>query len=69
MIINQPEELLAVQCYKCKKIMNVHPMSNINSEYFKECSIHNLCEHESDGMIYTSNPPQNKCKKCGEFYK
>ena len=27
------------------------------------------CDHESDGMCYTSNPPQNKCKKCGEFYR
>jgi hypothetical protein len=27
------------------------------------------CRHESDGMIYTSNPPQNKCKKCGAFYR
>ncbi len=27
------------------------------------------CIHENDGMIYTSNPPQNKCKKCGEFYR
>lgn len=27
------------------------------------------CEHESDGMIYCSNPPQNKCTKCGEFYR
>jgi hypothetical protein len=27
------------------------------------------CIHEGDGMIYTSNPPQNKCKKCGEFYR
>lgn len=27
------------------------------------------CLHENDGMIYTSNPPQNKCKKCGEFYR
>lgn len=27
------------------------------------------CEHENDGMVYCSNPPQNKCKKCGEFYR
>jgi len=27
------------------------------------------CNHEHDGMIYTSNPPQNKCIKCGEFYR
>lgn len=27
------------------------------------------CEHQSDGAIYTSNPPQNKCRICGEFYR
>ena len=27
------------------------------------------CEHASDGMIYASYPPMNKCKKCGEFYR
>lgn len=27
------------------------------------------CQHEFDGNIYTSNPPQNKCKKCGDFYR
>lgn len=27
------------------------------------------CKHVSDGMIYTSNPPQNKCVKCREFYR
>ncbi len=27
------------------------------------------CRHESDSLIYTSFPPQNKCKKCGEFYR
>lgn len=27
------------------------------------------CEHESNGLSYMSNPPQNKCLKCGEFYK
>lgn len=27
------------------------------------------CNHESDGMCYTSNPPKNKCKKCGKFYR
>lgn len=26
------------------------------------------CNHESDGLIYTSNPPKNKCVKCKEFY-
>ena len=27
------------------------------------------CQHESDGSIYCSNPPQNKCIKCGGFYR
>lgn len=33
------------------------------------CKIVKSCDHEDDGNIYASNPPQNKCKKCGEFYK
>ncbi len=27
------------------------------------------CQHESDGFSYFSYPPQNKCIKCGEFYR
>jgi len=27
-----------------------------------------ICNHESDWMVYTSNPPQSKCKKCWVFY-
>jgi len=27
------------------------------------------CDHESDGFCYTSYPPQNRCKKCGDFYR
>lgn len=26
------------------------------------------CEHERDGLSYYTNPPKNKCMKCGEFY-
>ena len=26
------------------------------------------CEHESDGIVYTTYPVQTRCKKCGEFY-
>ncbi len=27
------------------------------------------CQHKSDGLVYTSKPPQSKCRKCGEFYR
>jgi hypothetical protein len=27
------------------------------------------CEHENDGNILLSCPPQWKCTKCGEFYR
>ena len=27
------------------------------------------CNHSSDGLLYTSNPPLLKCEKCGEFFK
>jgi hypothetical protein len=27
-----------------------------------------VCNHESDWVIYPSNPPQYKCKKCWKFY-
>lgn len=26
------------------------------------------CQHESDGLMYCSNPRKNKCIKCGEYY-
>lgn len=27
------------------------------------------CRHQSNGLSYMTNPPQNKCLKCGEFYR
>ncbi len=27
------------------------------------------CQHESNGLTYMTNPPQNKCLKCWEFYR
>lgn len=27
------------------------------------------CKHESNGVVYTSMPPQYKCKHCGVFFR
>lgn len=27
------------------------------------------CKHVSDGLSYTSNPPQSRCIECGSFYR
>lgn len=41
MIINQPEnELVSVQCYKCKSVFKMHPMSNLSGPCFTDCSLH-----------------------------
>lgn len=40
-VINKPDNLEEVQCYKCKTIMKTHPMSNLYSDYFAKCEIHN----------------------------
>ncbi len=81
-VVNAPEQLIQVQCYRCKAILDIHPMANMNAPWITDCDRHSpginrnqvafdikRCQHEHDGMIYTSNPPQNKCIKCGEFYR
>lgn len=60
---------------RCLKYMitgDVTPYSNLTIDLNKK--IHLIidkyqCKHESDGMCCTSEPPQNKCIKCGEFYR
>ncbi len=27
------------------------------------------CDHAWDGLVYTTYPPQSKCRLCGEFYR
>lgn len=34
-----------------------------------EEKLEKVCKHESDGRYYLTSPCQNKCKKCGEFYR
>lgn len=41
-IVNNPtKDFIDVQCYKCKKIFQVHPMHNSNSPFFVDCDLHN----------------------------
>jgi hypothetical protein len=46
-----------------------HKQSSCSESIRKHHELEEECTHQSDGMIYTSSPPQNKCKKCGEFYR
>lgn len=43
----------------------------LDEQWEKDQSKHKEIEHvhESDGMSYLSNPPQSKCKTCGQFYR
>lgn len=41
--------------------------SSANREGYKLVPVE--CDHENDGLLYTSMPPQYKCKLCGAFYK
>ena len=83
-IINKPDEFLDVQCYRCNTIMKIHPMTNMNSDYFSECKLHKKeCSHESDYGFWIKtdisyarfqNYQPNtdnfaKCTKCGAFYR
>lgn len=53
-VINKPDDLLDVQCYKCKRIMKAHPMSNMNSDYFTNCELHMTAkEVEENPKMFT----------------
>lgn len=41
----------------------------IKQIYESEEQLKMKCEHVSDGIIRMSDPPQLKCKKCGEYYR
>lgn len=70
-IVNKPiNDLIDIQCYKCKKIFKVHPMQSRDAPFITDCELHNSkCEHECDGLAYYTSPPPSRCKKCGEYYR
>lgn len=53
LIINKPDDLHDVQCYKCKRIMKAHPMANMNSDYFTNCELHMTAECTIDAPFYS----------------
>lgn len=66
MIVNKPDLLADVQCYKCGAVWVMHPSANMNDAFVTDCNLHkSKCEHEWIGNA--SNITH--CKKCGEFYK
>lgn len=69
MVINKPDDLIEVQCYKCKTIIKTHPMSNMHSDYFKDCQTHiKECPHEAQSTGGEQFEYQT-CRLCGEHYK
>ncbi len=52
-----------------KELLKVAPSYQSLKDKIESMFDNYRCDHKSDGTVYTSNPPQNKCKKCGEFYR
>ena len=52
-IINKPESapLFKAKCYKCNKILWINVMSNMESPFIKDCSLHNNTQVEGDDVI------------------
>ena len=62
-IINKPEEPYDVQCYKCKTILKAHPLLDLNSPFFTDCSMH------SDNVKKIFNHPSNEQQLVNNNYK
>ncbi len=55
------------ECPKCSAVMSPHTHTCINCKPITDIK-KPQCIHEWDmTMVYTSNPPKFKCKKCGNF--
>lgn len=67
LMINIPTELIEVQCYKCKTIMNAHSMSNINSDYYRKCELHN--SQCSETYIKSIKDYEYPCNQCVMFHE
>jgi len=52
--------LSGFRCFKCgyQSVSNCTNTSPVNE-----------CQHVDDALTYFTNPPQVKCRKCGEFYR
>lgn len=61
MIINKPEEIKELQCFKCKSILLAHSYSNINSDYFTNCELHRKTNYEHE-LIRGMHELVDKCE-------
>lgn len=75
--IIDPDDRICMTCHeyvkpdtRCNQAqVNVDRCQHDGYAKCRLCGVDLKCQHESDGNIYCSNPPQNKCVKCGEFYR
>lgn len=70
---NQPQVDIRINQFQCS-LQETYPSSpltiNISGRRCGKSQVDvDRCQHELDGFRYISNPPQNKCIKCGEFYR
>ncbi len=73
MTITIPSEIVSLDDLKSFRndlSVVVHQVSDlICSELIKLEINKSECKHESDGLVYCSNPIKYKCKICGDFYR
>ncbi len=55
-IVNKPDSLIDIQCYRCKAIIPVHPMTNLNSPWITNCGMH-------ESFLASSDHENNKNKQ------
>jgi hypothetical protein len=75
-MINLPKFEFAIQqgwlCHRCNKVnapFTPQCFCSLDSYTITHATKGVVCQHESDGNMRLSHPPQYKCIKCGEFYR
>lgn len=48
------EQLITWNCKKCGRNLVCHPLSNANSSFFQDCSLHFEIDHTYEGRLVSS---------------